>query len=438
MKTILSFALSCLCIMLLVSPSVHPFDSKDNVVATESVIVDTEPDESVASSPVAFSPYISIEKNLLSNGDLNFPTDNPFIPDLIDFEAVDMISVGLHVRKNQLFVNCALAAPWYNNSGRFNPCLDISTGINTGGTSVFGGLLVELSDDCETQISNLIYGGVSYSVSTAGPISTDIGMMIQTGSPESIGLSTDKWYHSVSLTARAGYNSGPVNPYVFATAERWYFNGDASNIVRFGIGLLIGGITTHPASAMPVRVDGRREMLVKKPNIYLYPSQASKVDVYIAPNGKILTSIPDYNTGWHVIAQPDGSIPNTDGFLFYEADVIIEIPEQGWSVSRSDLRSFFEDKLQAYGFNDKEIREFVEYWTVKLPSSQYYTIYPLLNDDLGAICPLTVVPEPDNVLRLWFVFEATSNHVVIEPPIVPEFDRSGFVVTEWGGIINEE
>ena len=51
----------------------------------------------------------------------------------------------------------------------------------------------------------------------------------------------------------------------------------------------------------------------------------------------------------------------------------------------SGLEMFFENTLNKYGFNDREIEDFVDYWTQHLPISSFYAIYPVTGKSLEKI-----------------------------------------------------
>ena len=60
-----------------------------------------------------------------------------------------------------------------------------------------------------------------------------------------------------------------------------------------------------------------------KPVIYLYPTTTTNIDVSLAPQGGFTKTEPAYGNGWHVTAQPDGTLTNlADGltypYLFWE------------------------------------------------------------------------------------------------------------------------
>ena len=176
---------------------------------------------------------------------------------------------------------------------------------------------------------------------------------------------------------------------------------------------------------------------IKKPNIYLYPETPMQVDVSVQPQGHITVSIPDYNNSWSVWAEPSGRLDETYDFLFYEAKVPLVKPNVGWSVSADNLEFFFNQKLQNYGFNEREIFDFLEYWLPILNDAPFYEIRPMVNEELDWVCPITIIPHPDNLLRLWLLFTPTCEQTDLPSPTIPYLDKNGFYATEWGGVIVE-
>ena len=50
------------------------------------------------------------------------------------------------------------------------------------------------------------------------------------------------------------------------------------------------------------------EQLALKPVIYLYPEEETDVSVTLAYDGTLTCTYPNYKTGWHVSAKPDGTL----------------------------------------------------------------------------------------------------------------------------------
>lgn len=180
---------------------------------------------------------------------------------------------------------------------------------------------------------------------------------------------------------------------------------------------------------------------VKKPNIYIYPTENIQLTVKLdfPTGGKIVTSIPEYGTGWNVSVDTNGLIDNYYTFLFYESKVPnIWQNSSGWIIKRVDLELFFKENMTIYGFYGNEIQDFIEYWIPKFNDFEYYYIYPQTLELIEDVIKLNFSKEPDNILRLFYVvkgFNEQPNYQLIEPKIETRFERNGFFITEWGVII---
>lgn len=177
---------------------------------------------------------------------------------------------------------------------------------------------------------------------------------------------------------------------------------------------------------------------VYKPNIYIYCSKDVTVNVKVGPSGYITASIPEYNEeeGWNASVER-GSINGVNDYLFYEA----RIPDQGlqreegFLIHGRSLRQDMERMLDLYLFNTKEKDDFLAYWGDKLTGEKDYVFYPQGSDRLDQIMPLTIVPRPDSVFRLWFLIEevnAQKDFKVIDK--VEKIERYNYIVVEWGGV----
>jgi hypothetical protein len=206
-----------------------------------------------------------------------------------------------------------------------------------------------------------------------------------------------------------------------------------------------------------------QHIIVRKPNIYLYPPETTDVTVQLKlGEGCALTrSDPTYGDGWNVTIEPDGSLSDSRGYLvgevdgeevifdaprygylFYEADVPdVWQRKSGWLVARDDLTGFFTDTLTAYGFQGREVDDFLEYWSPLL-SDDYYLVCPQ-TEEIDAVVGLYVEPEPDSVLRLFFLIEPVDESLAtadwyLPEPLIPKFERTGFAVVEWGVCLDDE
>lgn len=176
-----------------------------------------------------------------------------------------------------------------------------------------------------------------------------------------------------------------------------------------------------------------------KPNIYIYPEETTELDVDIVfpHGGRITTSVPDYNDGWHITVEPSGKIDGQFEYLFYESlQPDYGQYATGWVVMREELEDFFRSNMAQTGFNETEIDDFIEYWIPRLTDYPYYAIYPQYNNELNNMLKLEFSTEPANLIRLIYsVRGLQEDNLNIEPPAIPPFDREGFTVAEWGVIL---
>ncbi|HDR06470.1 MAG TPA: carboxypeptidase regulatory-like domain-containing protein [Candidatus Coatesbacteria bacterium] len=202
-----------------------------------------------------------------------------------------------------------------------------------------------------------------------------------------------------------------------------------------------------------------RDYPVRKPNIYLYPPEATEVTVRLnfPQGGGVTVSEPEYLDGWKVEASPDGilfnyeyltrdvpgnpaalmytvePVPMSYPYLFYEADVPAEWQrEYGWLVEGPDLSDFFAGNLATYGFEGREITDFLDYWIPRL-NAGFYAVFPQLAADIEPLIGLDVHPEPDSLLRLYYYLVPDPlMGGELAPPEILHFEHEGFTVVEWG------
>ena len=114
------------------------------------------------------------------------------------------------------------------------------------------------------------------------------------------------------------------------------------------------------------------EQLTLKPVIYLYPEEETDVSVTLAYDGTLTCTYPNYKTGWHVSAKPDGTLTDEDSqtysYLYWEGTDSAEYDlSHGFCVAGSDTAAFLENALRDLGLTRKEANEFIVYW---LPQMQ--------------------------------------------------------------------
>ncbi len=178
------------------------------------------------------------------------------------------------------------------------------------------------------------------------------------------------------------------------------------------------------------------EDVALKPAIYLYPEETLKIKVSLSINGEITISEPEYNNGWDVVVEPGGNIEGSYDYLFYEARLnYLETPDEGWCVEHEHLESWMNNTLNELGLNEKESKDFKDFWLDFLPIANYYEIKLLSKEYLDLNMELIIDPQPETIIRVMLTFSPYQNAVGINTPLITTPIRSGFTVVEWGGFI---
>lgn len=206
-----------------------------------------------------------------------------------------------------------------------------------------------------------------------------------------------------------------------------------------------------------------------KPVIYLYPSQPTSISVRLDVPVNFTTQIPAYQGGWQVMAQPNGTlsdlkqssldcdqydlthfgaeyareacVKNQYPYLYWAGTVRAEDmpkPSGGWVVAHDRLAEFLTSKLTAMGLNAIEQRDFLDYWvpTIQRNQAPWYLIGFLQTRELGMLFPMTVVPQPDSVFRIFLDYTPLQSQPEVSPlpQQLQRVERRGFTLVEWGGI----
>lgn len=176
-----------------------------------------------------------------------------------------------------------------------------------------------------------------------------------------------------------------------------------------------------------------------KPVIYLYPEEKTDVSVQVdfEGNGTLTCTYPEYSNGWSVIAMPDGTLYDKDGNEYYclywegEGEYNLDFSE-GFCVKGEDTADFLREKLMYMGLTAREANEFIIYW-LPIMQENPYNVITFHTDDYAGAVPLIVSPAPDSVIRVFMTFRASENEVYLPEQTLPQYQRNGFTVVEWGG-----
>jgi hypothetical protein len=176
-----------------------------------------------------------------------------------------------------------------------------------------------------------------------------------------------------------------------------------------------------------------------KPIIYLYPEETTELTVKLG-NAENLTAVyPDYEDGWKVNAEPDGTLTDASGReyygLYYECKNMLRHRDisEGFIVEREDIKPFLEEKLAILGLTDKEAEEFIIYWLPRLEKTPYVAVRFQTADEIEANMPLIISEEPNTLIRIMMEWKGLDKSIEIPEQKLEQANRSGFTVVEWGG-----
>ena len=199
----------------------------------------------------------------------------------------------------------------------------------------------------------------------------------------------------------------------------------------------------------------RERRVTEKPVLYVYSPQEQLVTVSVDVDGAIDTAYPapdalettDWGTraSWTVTASPDGTLTDQGGrtypSLFWDGEMTLEAPQQGFIVARADAVPFLEEKLALLGLTDKEAADFITFWAPQIRANEYTFVsfdassyasqatYSF-TDEAGA--PV----EPDTFIRVFMTIRAADANEEVTPQVFgPTPTRSGFTAVEWGGTV---
>ena len=209
--------------------------------------------------------------------------------------------------------------------------------------------------------------------------------------------------------------------------------------------LLAGGILLLAAAVAVLLLwggctdDTPTSDLDAKPVIYLYPEETMDVSVALDYSGTLTTTYPAYGeTGWSVTAMPDGTLINhADGkeysYLFWEGESETDYDmTRGFVVKGADTAAFLQAVLSHMGLLPREYNEFIVYWLPRMEKNPFNLI-TFQTEPYTESAKLTISPKPDSMLRVFMAYQALDAWIDVKPPVLPQFERKGFTVIEWGG-----
>lgn len=187
----------------------------------------------------------------------------------------------------------------------------------------------------------------------------------------------------------------------------------------------------------------KKQTIVAKPVIYLYPEKKTEVSLKLEYKGDLLYTYPEYDKGWNVVASPNGVLKNkTDNmeysYLFWDGNKQYNEQERtfndGFVIHRDAVVEFLQETLSKLGLKPHEYNEFIVYWIPYLKKNEWSFIHFRVGENYNVISKNIVTPKPDTSIRIFMDFKGVKASFDVEPQeIAPTPIRKGFTLVEWGG-----
>lgn len=186
----------------------------------------------------------------------------------------------------------------------------------------------------------------------------------------------------------------------------------------------------------------QRLAVAKKPAVYCYPEQETKISIEVVPNGELKFTYPYFEQSIDVIAQANGQLNYRDqelDYVFWESywtgKYVHEFYQTGKVVQKEDYLEFIEASIIQLGLNDKERNQFISFWLPELMKHETCFIHFALNTECDEFAKLNISPKADHVNRVYILYYPNPEEAVNAiPQNLIRLDRSGFDVMEWGGL----
>lgn len=184
----------------------------------------------------------------------------------------------------------------------------------------------------------------------------------------------------------------------------------------------------------------KKEDVIAKPVIYLYPTEETEISVELKNKDKITCSYPKYTEGWKVLAKPNGDLTDLETgknlySLYYESEDTnnYKMENEGFVVNGEESAKFLEEKLAILGLNEKEAEEFIIYWLPKLEANKYNYIRFATVEEIESNMQLEITPKPDTSIRILMTFKGLEQPNQVKEQKLKKAERSGYTVVEWAG-----
>lgn len=172
--------------------------------------------------------------------------------------------------------------------------------------------------------------------------------------------------------------------------------------------------------------------MAKKPVIYLYPKQTTKITVSVELKGATMVAeYPKTQKGeWKVEATPRGNLTDLSNskkysYLFWEAEKAGGFQmntSNAHCVASADITEYLEKSLKTLGLNAREANDFMVYWLPVLEKNPY-SVIEWKSTEYTDMAKLHISPKPDTTIRVFMVFHGSEKDVKTGNPKLQKASR---------------
>ena len=243
------------------------------------------------------------------------------------------------------------------------------------------------------------------------------------------------------------WNTGPMMFANFYAPAPWSYAPSPS---------MYPSMSHQSPGVVPGFFPGNGGFFAAKPNLYVLGPDGAQVNVklrLVEEGANWLVAVPTHGAqGWQAtLTNGDRVRVNgvSYGYLYsdYRAYGKPLQDAEGFCAPKNLVLRRMATEMKMAGFTEREIAHFLEYWTVKLPQSESFCVYPQDERQLDQIAVLEITPKPAVVRRLLFLVQVKEGlrknggkvtqaprRVWRPPPLrMPAaMDTQAVVVHEWG------
>ena len=158
-----------------------------------------------------------------------------------------------------------------------------------------------------------------------------------------------------------------------------------------------------------------------KPNLYLHAPEGTEFQVKLKTDTikdfQWLATVPGHGaTGWSGKLTMKDRLKIGDatyGFLYSDyrlGDADLQ-DTFGFCVVRDSLIAKLALNLKKAGFDEREVADFLDFWSVKMPPAKKFCVFPQDETVLAKAAPIEISPKPISVRRVLFLIQVEEGLV---------------------------